>query len=275
MGGGATREGQRMKLLVTGGGGFLGQALCRALLAHGHEVASFSRSRHAALDALGVRQLQGDLADREAVLAAFAEGFDAVLHNAAKAGTWGSYQSYFDANVTGIQVVLEAGIAVLARRDEPTAAPPSRLTDEVLVGIDRVGVLAPDPLAAAGPLAGLVIGSAVCRVGVRLLLEDPLLDRLVLALLVGSRAVGVGAARTVRRGVALVKHVVDAPVDERVTRLQLGLVVDRPHLQVVANALFVEGKVVGAHVATLPLPPQEVNASPAAARVPNLTDRPS
>ena len=43
-----------MKLLVTGGGGFLGQALCRALLARGHQVASFSRSRHAALDALGV-----------------------------------------------------------------------------------------------------------------------------------------------------------------------------------------------------------------------------
>ena len=97
-----------MKLLVTGGGGFLGQALCRALLARGHEVASFSRSRHAALDVLGVRQLQGDLAHRDAVLAAFAEGFDAVLHNAAKAGTWGSYQSYFDANVTGTRNVIAA-----------------------------------------------------------------------------------------------------------------------------------------------------------------------
>ena len=108
MGGGATRGGQGMKLLVTGGGGFLGQALCRALLARGHEVASFSRSRHAALDVLGVRQLQGDLAHRDAVLAAFAEGFDAVLHNAAKAGTWGSYQSYFDANVTGTRNVIAA-----------------------------------------------------------------------------------------------------------------------------------------------------------------------
>ena len=97
-----------MKLLVTGGGGFLGQALCRALQARGHEVTSFSRSRHAALDALGVRQLQGDLADRQTVLAAFAEGFDAVLHNAAKAGTWGSYQSYFDANVTGTRNVIAA-----------------------------------------------------------------------------------------------------------------------------------------------------------------------
>lgn len=115
-----------MKLLVTGGGGFLGQALCRALLARGHEVASFSRSRHAALDALGVRQLQGDLADRAAVLAAFAEGFDAVLHNAAKAGTWGSYRSYFDANVTGTRNVIAAcrahGIGRLVHTSTPSVA---------------------------------------------------------------------------------------------------------------------------------------------------------
>lgn len=115
-----------MNILVTGGGGFLGQALCRALLARGHEVASFSRSRHAALDGLGVRQLQGDLADREAVRAAFAEGFDAVLHNAAKAGTWGSYQSYFDANVTGTRNVVAAcrahGIGRLVHTSTPSVA---------------------------------------------------------------------------------------------------------------------------------------------------------
>ncbi len=115
-----------MKILVTGGGGFLGQALCRGLLERGHEVASFSRSRHAALDALGVRQLQGDLADRDAVLAAFAEGFDAVLHNAAKAGAWGSHASYFSANVLGTRNVIAAcrahGIGKLVHTSTPSVA---------------------------------------------------------------------------------------------------------------------------------------------------------
>ena len=96
-----------MKILVTGGGGFLGQALCRGLVERGHEVSSFSRGHHPALDALGVRQLRGDLADRDAVLAAM-RGFDAIFHNAAKAGAWGSYASYHAANVTGTQHVLEA-----------------------------------------------------------------------------------------------------------------------------------------------------------------------
>ncbi len=93
-------EGHPMKILVTGGGGFLGQALCRGLIERGHEVTSFNRGHYPALDALGVRQIAGDLADRDAVLAAFT-GIDAVFHNAAKAGAWGSYESYHRANVIG------------------------------------------------------------------------------------------------------------------------------------------------------------------------------
>ena len=97
-----------MNILVTGGGGFLGQALCRGLVERGHQVTSFNRGHYPALDAIGVRQLAGDLADRDAVMQAFAGGFDAVFHNAAKAGAWGSYDSYHQANVVGTQNVLDA-----------------------------------------------------------------------------------------------------------------------------------------------------------------------
>ena len=96
-----------MKILVTGGGGFLGQALCRGLRERGHEVVSFNRGRYDALDAIGVAQVQGDLAQRDAVIAA-AQGCDAVFHNAAKAGAWGSYDSYHQANVVGTQNVIDA-----------------------------------------------------------------------------------------------------------------------------------------------------------------------
>jgi nucleoside-diphosphate-sugar epimerase len=113
-----------MNILVTGGGGFLGQALCRGLVERGHEVASFNRGHYPALDALGVRQLRGDLADRDAVMSAFAQSFDAVFHNAAKAGAWGSYESYHSANVVGTQHVLDAcraqGIAKLVYTSTPS-----------------------------------------------------------------------------------------------------------------------------------------------------------
>lgn len=96
-----------MNILVTGGGGFLGQALCRGLVERGHVVTSFNRGHYPALDVIGVRQLRGDLADRDAVIAA-AAGCEAVFHNAAKAGAWGSEESYRLANVVGTDNVIVA-----------------------------------------------------------------------------------------------------------------------------------------------------------------------
>lgn len=96
-----------MKILVTGGGGFLGQALCRGLRGRGHEVVSFNRGHYPALDAIGVTQLRGDLGDRDAVIDA-ARGCQAVFHNAAKAGAWGPYREYHRANVLGTAHVIDA-----------------------------------------------------------------------------------------------------------------------------------------------------------------------
>lgn len=113
-----------MQVLVTGGGGFLGLALCRALRERGHAVTSFSRSAHAALETMGVPQLRGDLADRTAVLRALDGGFDAVLHNAAKAGVWGRRADFHAANVLGTENVLAAcrahGIGKLVYTSTPS-----------------------------------------------------------------------------------------------------------------------------------------------------------
>ncbi|KGM51272.1 3-beta hydroxysteroid dehydrogenase [Lysobacter concretionis Ko07 = DSM 16239] len=112
-----------MKILVTGGGGFLGQALCRGLRGRGHEVVSFNRGHYPALDALGVAQVQGDLAERDAVVAA-AQGCEAIFHNAAKAGAWGPYVDYHRANVLGTRHVLDAcrthGIGRLVYTSSPS-----------------------------------------------------------------------------------------------------------------------------------------------------------
>lgn len=71
------------------------------------EVRSISRGTYPALQAKGVECVEADLADANAVTAA-TEGCDAVIHTAARAGVWGDYQDYFDANVTGTRNVILA-----------------------------------------------------------------------------------------------------------------------------------------------------------------------
>jgi nucleoside-diphosphate-sugar epimerase len=73
----------------------------------GDEVRSFSRGNYPALAALGVEQIKGSLEDRDAVVAA-ATGCDLVFHVAAKAGIWGSYHDFYQANVVGTENVITA-----------------------------------------------------------------------------------------------------------------------------------------------------------------------
>jgi nucleoside-diphosphate-sugar epimerase len=110
-------------IVVTGGGGFLGGAIVRQLLARGDAVRSVQRSDAPALRALGAEVVQADLADLAATRRAL-QGATAVIHVAAKAGVWGTYASYFAANVTAtqnlLQVCRELGIGKLVYTSTPS-----------------------------------------------------------------------------------------------------------------------------------------------------------
>jgi nucleoside-diphosphate-sugar epimerase len=112
-----------MKVLVTGGGGFLGSAICRLLRARGDDVLSLSRSHYPALDALGVQQVQGDVSAFDSVLAA-SQGCDAIIHSAALAGIWGSLDDFSRTNIGGTVAVLGAcelnGIGKLVHTSTPS-----------------------------------------------------------------------------------------------------------------------------------------------------------
>ena len=96
-----------MKILVTGGGGFVGGYVIERLLARGYAVRSIGRSSQPQLEAQGVEVVCGDLTDAPAVSAA-CEGVDAVFHVAARAGVWGSWESYYQPNVIGTRNVVAA-----------------------------------------------------------------------------------------------------------------------------------------------------------------------
>ena len=96
-----------MKVLVTGGNGFLGGAIVRELKARGHTVASASRRPSAELQKLGVRTLTCDLRNREHVERAV-EGHEAVVHTAALTGIHGHTLDFVRTNVEGTELLLDA-----------------------------------------------------------------------------------------------------------------------------------------------------------------------
>ena len=96
-----------MNILVTGGGGFLGSAICRQLLARGHKLIAFQRSDCPELERLGARVIRGNITDKKALESAL-KNVDAVIHTAAKAGLSVRYEDYFAPNVTGTENVIKA-----------------------------------------------------------------------------------------------------------------------------------------------------------------------
>jgi UDP-glucuronate 4-epimerase len=110
-----------MRILVTGGAGFIGSHVCAQLLRQGHEVAAIDdfndfydpAIKRANLRALpDVEVFEGDI--RDAVFVGKTAGagkFDAVIHAAARAGVRPSLkdpQLYIDTNITGTQNLLAA-----------------------------------------------------------------------------------------------------------------------------------------------------------------------
>jgi NAD+-dependent farnesol dehydrogenase len=99
-----------MKILVTGGTGYLGRALVRAYAARGHELVVFSR--HASRSGLPGTLVDGDVRDRPALERA-AAGCGAISHSAALVSIWRRRREDFDeVNVGGLRNVLDVAAAL-------------------------------------------------------------------------------------------------------------------------------------------------------------------
>ena len=98
-----------MRVLVTGGTGYLGAAIVRALHARGHRPVIFAR--RASSSGLPGVALDGDIRDPIALRGA-TEQVDAIIHTAALVSMWRPRpQEFDDVNVGGLHNVLGAAIA--------------------------------------------------------------------------------------------------------------------------------------------------------------------
>jgi len=111
-----------VKVLVTGGAGYIGGTVAGLLVSQGHEAVAFDNLSHGRRDLLppGVEFVEGELADRVAIEGLFIEAkrqgrpFDGVLHFAAltEAGESMVYpERYFRNNTASTLSLLEAILA--------------------------------------------------------------------------------------------------------------------------------------------------------------------
>ncbi|MCK5541367.1 MAG: NAD-dependent epimerase/dehydratase family protein [Desulfobacterales bacterium] len=110
------------KVLVTGGGGFLGKAIVKKLIQKHFLVKTFSRNYYSELNELGVEQIQGDLLNLNQIINA-CKGCSLVFHVAAKPGIWGTWDEFFGVNVTGTKNVITACKANSIQRLIYTSSP--------------------------------------------------------------------------------------------------------------------------------------------------------
>jgi len=110
-----------MRLLVTGGAGYIGSIVAQQLLARGDDVTvldSLLRGHRAAVPA-GARFVQVDLLDADAVNRALDDGFDGVVHFAALSLVAESVEQperYYRGNVVGALNLLDAMRAADVKR---------------------------------------------------------------------------------------------------------------------------------------------------------------
>ena len=105
---GQKEKGLAIKVIVTGGGGFVGKALCRRLCTLGYEVVSIARHDYPELRGMGVHTNQFDLSQNGELFAHLFKDVHAVFHTASKVDFWGRYDDFFRSNVIATRNVMEA-----------------------------------------------------------------------------------------------------------------------------------------------------------------------
>ena len=123
-------------VIVTGGGGFIGKAIVRQLLNQGLTVTVIGRRNYPDVLSMGAKVVGGDIRDKSFLAETF-KRHDTVFHVAAKAGIWGSRESYYSTNVIGTKNVLAACRANNITRLIYTSTPSVVFAGNDLEGVDE------------------------------------------------------------------------------------------------------------------------------------------
>jgi 2-alkyl-3-oxoalkanoate reductase len=124
-----------MRALVTGGGGFLGSGIARALHENNHDVSIVGRRQYSHLPK-DIQSFQGDIRDFDFLRKTF-YGMDTVFHTAAFPGIWGWAEDFYSINVDGTRNVIKACILGGVQKLIFTSSPSVIFGESSLKGVDE------------------------------------------------------------------------------------------------------------------------------------------
>lgn len=124
-----------MRVLVTGGGGFLGSHIAKRLQARGDQVSVLGRRRYTHMGE-GIESIVCDIRDKTGVAAAL-KGCDAVFHSAAIPGVWGDFKKYHSINVEGTRNVIDGCLEHGVKKLIFTSSPSVVFGDSDLENVDE------------------------------------------------------------------------------------------------------------------------------------------
>ena len=182
-----------MKVIITGGTGFIGTALTSALIARGHTVAVIDRSPHLHTELVGVTYYHADLlTDR--LKPEWFDGMDAVVHLAGRSllGVWtpAYKKSLYDSRIVSAQHIVDI-VSKLPDESRPTTIVSANaigyygdrgdeeLTEDAQPGDDFLAKLCRDWQSVWDPLATQGIKVVTIRTGIVLQVSGGMLGRLL------------------------------------------------------------------------------------------------
>jgi nucleoside-diphosphate-sugar epimerase len=136
-----------MRVFLTGGSGFVGRNLIRALKARGDTVFALARSDQAVrrIRRAGAEAMFGDLDDRDAMTHGM-RGCDVIFHAAAHVRDWGPPELFHRVNVSGTQNALDAARSAGVKRFVHIGTEAIFVGGPPIVNIDETRALPEKPI---------------------------------------------------------------------------------------------------------------------------------
>lgn len=130
-----------MKILVTGATGFLGSHVADYFNAIGYDVYAIGRNKSKGLDlkSKGINFINIDFTNEESVID-ICKGMDYIVHAGALSASWGRYEAFYEANVTGTKNLIKGAVTHRVKRFIHVSTPSIYFRFNEDRGVDGKGV---------------------------------------------------------------------------------------------------------------------------------------